>query len=144
MKNSIFKRVLAVQNKLSLNDTKFYSLVEINSRTFKKIKNEEYISANTIRKIISKTGVDRDWLVEGIGEMKFTEEYSPEQSQNRESNSRVQNLEKKLLKLEEDMFFIKALLKNMTLNQQSSNFNFPTALAGVFPKNFGSSVRVSA
>jgi len=142
MENTLSQRIKMLRSHFDLTQTEFARKIEI---TMQSVSSWERGLTNPrksdLKKVVKSFGINKEWLIDGKGEMLNSKVTVNDFSENRESIDRVQKLERTVSELKDEIFFIKTMLKNIALNQGTANFKNASVLAGVFTQNIGRSVR---
>lgn len=145
MENTVNERIKLLRNTLQLSQTEFAGKTGMSSPGVWKLEQgETKPRSSTLVNIANTFGVDKDWLIEGKGELTFKDvpEAKPTSSWKDEAYRR---LEEQKEHLTNEVKFLRELLLNMSKGKVSENFLNAFVKAGILPeRNIGESVRAAA
>lgn len=137
MEYAVNQRIKMLRSHLGISQNDFGNKVKVSSVTIYQIENEaSKPSSKTIQKIIEKTGVNRDWLLHGKGELVIDENVRVEDSENKTSwSSRAyEAVKSKNEHLENEVKYLREMLRMAISQKAESNFQDDINHAGLFLK----------
>lgn len=126
MENSVNTRVKMLRSHLNISQNDLAKKTGVTSVTIYQIENgQSNPSAKTIEKIIQNTGVNREWLLHGTGEMTFSETVRVDEGDKKASWSEkaFEAIKSQNEHLEQEVQFLREMLKNITSKLGAANFN---------------------
>jgi transcriptional regulator with XRE-family HTH domain len=144
MEKSVNQRVKLLRTSLHLTQEEFSIKVGLSLMGISRLENSDTTPrTSTLSKIVEATGIDKEWLFSGRGEMVFKDVIESEQVPNWKSEA-YENLKTRANHLEQEVQFYRSILQNITGKSTTSNFHKAFDLAGFHKKEIVKSVRAVA
>lgn len=127
MKTTVNERVKSLREHLGLNQNEFANGIETTITSISRIENGFTAPrSSTLHKIIKAYGIDKDWLVNGIGELKVIAPSS------KVEETQILWKDEAYSALKEEIIYLREMLK-MAITSKTGNPNFLKAsdVAGV-------------
>ncbi len=134
METTLNERIKMLRNHLNISQNDFSSKVDVSSVTIYQIEvGQSNPSSKTLQKIVNNTGISKDWLLHGKGEMTFSESVSEldEEKSTSWSAKAFEAIKSKNDHLEQEIQFLREMLKNITSKLGTANFNTGFDLAAL-------------
>lgn len=124
MKKTVNTRIKELRTHMSLTQQEFSTLVGMTNTHLSRVENGENVPhKSTIDQVIQKTGVNKDWLVNGIGELTISEVAKQEHSNCQTKDVLISHLKEQLAFMKEDYDkILNALLQIKTGKFKASFF----------------------
>ena len=143
MKSTVNERVKLLRTHLNLSQQQFANRFGRTTASVSRIENGESTPRmSTLNEIISTFGVNKDWLLNGEGEMEISEK----QKTSKESwkDKAYEEASKRAEHLEMEVQFLRDMLTNITSKLGAANFNSAFGLVGLLNEKTIESVRPAA
>lgn len=126
MENNVNQRIKMLRTHLELSQNDLAKETGLTSVTISQIElGNANPTSKTLKKIIQATGVDRDWLLNGVGELKIEESVrvSDEEKNSSWSEKAFEAIKSKNEHLEQEIQFLRELLNKTISKVGTANFN---------------------
>lgn len=146
MENTVNERIKVLRKHLNMSQREFASKI---GTTFGTISRIEKIGSEpqftTLNKIIEEFSLNREWLVDGIGEMYKDRESIKVVEVNTWKEEAFDSLKDQVNHLKTEIEWLRDMLKlSMGGKQTSANFNYGAGASGFLSQKLTSSVRAQA
>lgn len=134
METTVSERIKLLRNHLNLSQGDFATKINGSYTSISRIENGlTEPRGKTLEKIIEKTGISREWLLNGVGEMVFTENVRVSEDEKKVSWSEkaFDAIKRQNEHLEQEVQFLRDMLKNITSKIGTANFNTGFDLAAL-------------
>jgi transcriptional regulator with XRE-family HTH domain len=145
MQNDVNERIKMLRTHLNLTQQEFSNKTGISIITVSKIETGDTApSKSTLKKIITNTDVHSDWLLSGVGEIRFTEQTEPQSGVGQWKDEAFSSMQDHVTHLESEVLFYRNWINSLTAKIQAANFKNAFDPAGLPTLQIVESVRVAA
>lgn len=126
METTVNERIKMLRNHFNLSQGDFATKVDGSYTSISRIENGlTEPRGKTLMKIIENTGISREWLLHGKGDMIFTQSVRVDEEEKKASWSEkaFDSIKKQNEHLEQEIQFLRDMLKNITSKLGTANFN---------------------
>ena len=141
MESTVNERVKLLRSSLKLTQQEFATRIGLSKvGVWKLEQGETKPRMSTLVGIANEFGIEKDWLIDGIGELEIV---SPTESKSSWKDKAFEVMERQNEHLAKEVQFLRGLLTNIT-GQAQANFNEAFNLVALSDKKGVESVRVAA